>query len=487
MESGKGASKWLSSVSVFSTIALTLCSTAFAQEKIACGLVGPDAITLDGDQVYFGQANGLLSRAPKTPIGDCTSAAQTLAADALLSEGNNFYGINRISFSPTHIYFGYGGYTNHRIEELQRQRTLRRTVVERTGRFLSVLSEYVYFFGADLYRISTTPGATAELLAQGLFPRSNVDDGFSLFFFDLNFGTLYRLDASNPQQLVTLIVASAEGLVLANSTDVFLTYPDGRVRKTSKLGGVVTDLNVGVNAWARAVDDSYFYFTQGDALRRVPLSGGASELLAQPVSVQNSTPFNMVVDANYLYWIDVSGGNNAGVIYRLSKTGNSTPLLPPPSVQQVQLRPDPPAPQQVPRTIVPPVQSITKNLVFITHGWNSYVDLSLFSGDSSVAKPIAEKISNIIELRNPPNEDWTVMYLDWRVDAGEGCGLPCFGPWTAFVHAGLLGDRLGRVLAPAGFDHIHFIAHSAGSNLIETAAAQVKALSTRPEKPTIHS
>src|SRR5439155_6759641 len=150
------------------------------------------------------------------------------------------------------------------------------------------------------------------------------DDGCSLFFFDLNFGTLYRLDASNPQQLVPLIVASAEGLVLANSTDVFLTYPDGRVRKTSKQGGVVTDLNLGVGAWVRAVDDSYFYFTQGDALRRVPLSGGASDLLAQPVSVQNSTPFNMVVDANYLYWIDVSAGNNAGVIYRLSKSPTPT-------------------------------------------------------------------------------------------------------------------------------------------------------------------
>jgi len=51
----------------------------------------------------------------------------------------------------------------------------------------------------------------------------------------------------------------------------------------------------------------------------MPLAGGASVPAGAAVSVQNSTPFNMLQDGACLYWIDVSGGGNAGVIYRLKK------------------------------------------------------------------------------------------------------------------------------------------------------------------------
>jgi pimeloyl-ACP methyl ester carboxylesterase len=140
--------------------------------------------------------------------------------------------------------------------------------------------------------------------------------------------------------------------------------------------------------------------------------------------------------------------------------------------QQPQTRPELQALTVVPSgiTVAAPLK---RNAVILVHGWNSNPD--------GWAKPMAEKIRHIIDLRAPPDELWEVMYLDWSVFSGVAL------PRSAYTNARAVGTLLGKVLTTAGYDHIHFIAHSAGSNLIENAAVRVKLLSPSEHKPVIHS
>lgn len=116
-----------------------------------------------------------------------------------------------------------------------------------------------------------------------------------------------------------------------------------------------------------------------------------------------------------------------------------------------------------------------RHAVVITHGWNS----------DTVAWPqqMAAAIRNIIERRHIPNETWDVYYVDWSADAHT------LLPNTAYANAGVLGKKLADQLEPLNYDDFHFIAHSAGSNLIETAARELvtKALKNNTSRPIIHS
>ena len=134
-------------------------------------------------------------------------------------------------------------------------------------------------------------------------------------------------------------------------------------------------------------------------------------------------------------------------------------------------------PEFQPLVIVPSTYAVPaplkRNAVILVHGWNSNPD--------EWAKPMAAKIREIIDLRASEKEVWDVMHLDWSVFSASALTYP------AYVNAGLLGNFLGKSLLPVGYDHIHFIAHSAGSNLIENAAVRIKLLSPPEHKPVIHS
>jgi len=58
-------------------------------------------------------------------------------------------------------------------------------------------------------------------------------------------------------------------------------------------------------------------------------------------------------------------------------------------------------------------------------------------------------------------------------------------PWVAWENAAVVGQDLAVLPLLHKYDHIHFIAHSAGSRLIEKAAQTIR--QTDSSSPTIHS
>ena len=143
--------------------------------------------------------------------------------------------------------------------------------------------------------------------------------------------------------------------------------------------------------------------------------------------------------------------------------------------------PIPPGNDPVPQ---PEPSDKKKHLVFITHGWNS----------SALAWPdiMANRINAQIKEAQAafPDIQWTVISYDWSLKSGSVCfglalpPLPCRGPWYAYANAREVGEDVGKQLASVGYEHIHFIAHSAGSNLIQSA---VKEIVFSPGNPVIHT
>lgn len=97
------------------------------------------------------------------------------------------------------------------------------------------------------------------------------------------------------------------------------------------------------------------------------------------------------------------------------------------------------------------------NLVVITHGWASNASTWV----TSLRNKIYEKIPN------NEKENWDVCIYDWGDDAGSIA--PPTDPIVAYYNANYHGAWLGEQILAGNYKHIHLIAHSAGSNLIQEA------------------
>ncbi|MDR3642476.1 MAG: IPT/TIG domain-containing protein [Candidatus Doudnabacteria bacterium] len=127
------------------------------------------------------------------------------------------------------------------------------------------------------------------------------------------------------------------------------------------------------------------------------------------------------------------------------------------------------------------------NIVVITHGWNDNAT-TLTGWVQTMARSIANRI--------PPAElaSWDVCAFDWHNGADTGSN-PATAPNLAVANAGPDGTSLGHALLPGPWSNtgiqvlnkgsqidlsqtkwatIHFIAHSAGSNVIQKAAESIR-------------
>ena len=75
------------------------------------------------------------------------------------------------------------------------------------------------------------------------------------------------------------------------------------------------------------------------------------------------------------------------------------------------------------------------------------------------------------------NNDWDISTYDWRDDAQfvkfNLTEAKLIDAQVAWRNAGLHGTNLGYELFRKGYSHIHFIAHSAGSNLLQSAVEKI--------------
>jgi hypothetical protein len=114
---------------------------------------------------------------------------------------------------------------------------------------------------------------------------------------------------------------------------------------------------------------------------------------------------------------------------------------------------------------IPSKPSGVKNLVFITHGW-----------EPGLTEPPSPQW--ILDMRSAiqaqVSSDWQVVACSW-IDSA----------WTVFPdqalhNANVIGTQLGQQFAAQGYQNVHLIAHSAGSEMIQTIANILKSSKNPP-------
>ena len=117
--------------------------------------------------------------------------------------------------------------------------------------------------------------------------------------------------------------------------------------------------------------------------------------------------------------------------------------------------------------------SYAPNAVVITHGWNSDAtgwvkemgaDICQYQGAVRVEQGGSDSIARICH-----NSEWDVWLLDWSAQAK---GLP----QQAYASAMDVGEQLA-ILLPRNYKTIHFIAHSAGANVVDWATTTLRGIS----------
>jgi PKD repeat protein len=115
--------------------------------------------------------------------------------------------------------------------------------------------------------------------------------------------------------------------------------------------------------------------------------------------------------------------------------------------------------------------------IIITDGWNASADgwLSELTGD------MCNSLKGVFVFAYPDaitrvcqGSGWDVWVVDWQSKAGL---LTNGSPLAAYHASPTIGDAAAAAIAKKAYKRIHFIAHSAGANLIEQASGDLAALS----------
>ena len=109
-----------------------------------------------------------------------------------------------------------------------------------------------------------------------------------------------------------------------------------------------------------------------------------------------------------------------------------------------------------------PARGVPDSLVVVTHGWEPvgiFADISWVTG-------MADSIRQ--QLANTGRTNWLVVPWDWVGSASTPF------PDLALGNAHNVGRNLGKQIVNAGWSHVHFVAHSAGAALIQSATDYIK-------------
>jgi len=136
--------------------------------------------------------------------------------------------------------------------------------------------------------------------------------------------------------------------------------------------------------------------------------------------------------------------------------------------------------------VIPPeISGSGRKAVILTHGWNSRVEawavgmadqICVGVGGTAPTTDPASGYGNKLTLRCH-TADWDIFVYDWSAMADTKA------PWSAWANAVERGTSLGRKLASKNYAHVHLLAHSAGSMVIDSAKNWLRGL---PQKPFIH-
>ena len=250
-------------------------------------------------------------------------------------------------------------------------------------------------------------------------------------------------------------------------TTIIGTWPEAEAEAVARGGHLVTINNAAENAWLvetfSGTGRSGLAPTRWIGFRQLPGSpepgGGWVWVSGEPVTYTNwntGEPNDVVVNERWagMYmlpdpragrWNDEQPSYEYRGIIEFSTPG----VLDSPDVPDYDI----------------PEPATASNLVFITHGWNTSTEPN--GRLVTFWRPLKAEIETYLNNNAPGS--WDVELYEWPLESQTG--LPPFGPDLALLRASVKGHALGRELAARNYDHVHFIAHSAGSAMIGVAAS----------------
>jgi subtilase family protein len=188
-------------------------------------------------------------------------------------------------------------------------------------------------------------------------------------------------------------------------------------------------------------------------------------------------PSRLFPDTTYYWQVQATAGGKKGVWARFSFTTAAAPE------KTLPVRGD--------LKEVPGAELFARRAVIITHGYRSDADswvrdmaigICVRLGGSAKLLSPKEKLDNSF-TRICTGGGWDAWVVDWRDDAAlldffdtsnASDVLQLQSPIDALANAAVIGERLASRLVSKNYEHVHFIAHSAGSNLIQFATTRLK-------------
>jgi len=228
---------------------------------------------------------------------------------------------------------------------------------------------------------------------------------------------------------------------------------DGTLKDLGTLGGR-SAWSYGINSFGDVVGSSQTL--EGDSHAFIYSKGEMKDLN------------NMLVDTNNIWLLQrASGINDAGQIVGngVNPLGQQRAfLLNPMSMVSIGAISNI-IPSQLTLGICPVKDPAKNSLVLITHGWQ----LKLTDRKLPDISPIYDMSTNITaNLVNRGINNWQVFSYERLTNAWV------FNPSDALNNAKQEGKHLGESIVAQGWTHVHFIAHSAGAALIQSATEIIK-------------
>lgn len=297
---------------------------------VASGLSSPSALAIDGDYIYFGQqsgATGTLHRVSRA--GSDGNPLPPLASGAVLFESGFFRAIDRIKFDTTHVFYGFGGYTNYQITKVPKDGGIPGNPIAQLGApLLGVIGSDVFYarnfccinkvtnFGAG----TTTTVLPNALAPASLWVRNFAIDGTNIYFQHYFTRDVYRFDTVSgiPTPLIT--GNPVEGALFVDTTNVYL-HRGTSIVKVPKMGGAVSTVHTGSITQLHAAQNGKVYYTENGDLYKVPADVDTPTLLVPAVSIASAT-----IDGDSFYWADTTGGISQSKILSINISGWLWPI-----------------------------------------------------------------------------------------------------------------------------------------------------------------
>ncbi|HEX6095648.1 MAG TPA: S8 family serine peptidase [Thermoanaerobaculia bacterium] len=225
--------------------------------------------------------------------------------------------------------------------------------------------------------------------------------------------------------------------------------------------------------WSEIAGASSYRLMIAASVDRLPKDPASQTCSGCVVNTTRTAPYFvpptcLLPDTTYYWQVQATAGNKNGLWARSSFQTTTAPERTLPTRGDLHENPGPPP--------------FAARAVVITHGYNADVTSWVqnmatgicvnLGGSGTLLSPNARMADSFTRVCTAGG--WDVWVVDWRDDAAPFDRLTPQTPIDVLAKAVIIGERLASRLTTRNYEHVHFIAHSAGSALIQSATTRLK-------------